>query len=262
MKPNLPIEHAVIESGFENALDFACSRAGAIMARRGTALLLGSAIAIHSLTYNTPEIDAISTHPHEDPASISEVVSSPQSDSSVEPDALTDNPCRTFRESGSNEQSTRTKLPSSIQASPEHTIIPIFFGGDLLKTHGFAQSCENIVTAHEIIAEDANKGATVCGADKTSLNTTDGFGGFYNNNDLQALVKLWLKESGWRTNAVNRSSGAAGIGQLNPQAGHDVYSNNYRFDAATQIRRGLSYICGRYNTPSEAWQWWQQKNWY
>lgn len=72
-----------------------------------------------------------------------------------------------------------------------------------------------------------------------------------------ALLSLWNQESGWNANAVNPSSGAAGI----PQAlGH---GNVFRLgDAPAQIAWGLNYIRGRYGSPAGAWAHEQANNWY
>lgn len=80
--------------------------------------------------------------------------------------------------------------------------------------------------------------------------------------DFECLVKLWDKESGWDPNSHNSSSGAHGIPQALPASkmaseGADYYTNGY-----TQIRWGLKYIEGRYDSPSAAWAHSQSKGWY
>lgn len=72
-----------------------------------------------------------------------------------------------------------------------------------------------------------------------------------------ALQALWTRESGWNANAVNPSSGAAGI----PQAlGHGHVFN--LGDARAQIAWGLEYIRGRYGSPSAAWAHEEAVGWY
>jgi phage-related protein len=72
-----------------------------------------------------------------------------------------------------------------------------------------------------------------------------------------ALQALWNRESGWNANAVNSSSGAAGI----PQAlGHGHVFN--LGDARAQIAWGLDYIAGRYGSPSAAWAHEEAIGWY
>lgn len=62
-----------------------------------------------------------------------------------------------------------------------------------------------------------------------------------------ALYKLWMKESGWNPNSVNRGSGACGIPQAYP------CSKITDKSAAGQITWGLNYIKGRYGSPATAW---------
>ena len=80
--------------------------------------------------------------------------------------------------------------------------------------------------------------------------------------DFSNLVKLWTRESSWRANAHNPSSGAHGIPQSLPASkmaseGADYYTNGY-----TQIRWGLKYIKNRYGNPSNAWAHSEQHGWY
>lgn len=70
------------------------------------------------------------------------------------------------------------------------------------------------------------------------------------------LQKLWEKESGWSSTAVNAGSGAAGIAQ---SLGHGPVTLG---DAAGQIAWGLSYIQGRYGSPAGAWAHEVANNWY
>ncbi len=74
-----------------------------------------------------------------------------------------------------------------------------------------------------------------------------------------ALNQLWQGESGWNPNAVNPSSGAAGI----PQAlGHgNVFALG---DYMAQVNWGLRYIKQRYGSPSAAYSAWLSRSphWY
>lgn len=75
--------------------------------------------------------------------------------------------------------------------------------------------------------------------------------------NLDALDKLWTRESGWNPNAVNPSSGAAGI----PQAlGHGHVFN--LGDVPAQVNWGLNYIKARYGSPLAAWAHEQLRGWY
>jgi len=73
------------------------------------------------------------------------------------------------------------------------------------------------------------------------------------------LVWLWNKESGWRSTAVNPSSGATGIPQLNPNA-HQVPADwsNYK----VQIDWGLAYIEHTYGSIDAAVASERHRGWY
>lgn len=84
----------------------------------------------------------------------------------------------------------------------------------------------------------------------------------WSDYDFNCLVKLWNRESGWRVNACNRSSGAYGIPQALPASKMASAGPEYRTNYMTQINWGLSYISGRYGSPSSAWNHSQAKGWY
>ncbi len=85
-----------------------------------------------------------------------------------------------------------------------------------------------------------------------------GWGG----DQFSCLVQMWDRESGWRVDATNPSSGAYGIPQALPGSKMAGYGPNWQTDAATQIAWGLDYIAGRYGTPCDAWSFWQANSWY
>ncbi|WP_412973614.1 lytic transglycosylase domain-containing protein [Pseudoclavibacter sp. CFCC 13611] len=76
------------------------------------------------------------------------------------------------------------------------------------------------------------------------------------------LVSLWQKESGWRVNAKNSSSGAYGIPQSLPGSKMASAGADWQTNPATQIEWGLGYIAGRYSTPCGAWGHSQSVGWY
>lgn len=84
----------------------------------------------------------------------------------------------------------------------------------------------------------------------------------WTEDDFLNLIKLWEKESGWNPNAHNKSSGAHGIPQSLPASKMSSQGDDYYINGYTQIRWGLNYILNRYNTPTNAWQHFQAKNWY
>lgn len=81
-------------------------------------------------------------------------------------------------------------------------------------------------------------------------------------DEFSCLVDLWKKESGWRVNAFNASSGAYGIPQALP--GNKMASAGADWDTnpETQIMWGLGYVSARYQTPCGAWQHSQSVGWY
>jgi hypothetical protein len=76
------------------------------------------------------------------------------------------------------------------------------------------------------------------------------------------LNSLWQRESGWRWNARNASSGAYGIPQALPGSKMSSDGSDWRTNPTTQIRWGLSYIKSRYGSPCGAWGHSQKVGWY
>lgn len=84
----------------------------------------------------------------------------------------------------------------------------------------------------------------------------------WGEDQFACLVALWKKESGWRVNAYNRSSGAYGIPQSLPGRKMASAGDDWETNPATQITWGLGYISGRYGTPCGAWGHSQRVGWY
>ncbi len=84
----------------------------------------------------------------------------------------------------------------------------------------------------------------------------------WGDDQFACLVALWKKESGWRVNAYNRSSGAYGIPQALPGNKMASAGADWETNPATQISWGIGYIKGRYGTPCGAWDHSQRKGWY
>jgi len=76
------------------------------------------------------------------------------------------------------------------------------------------------------------------------------------------LDSLWAKESGWRWNANNASSGAYGIPQALPGSKMGSFGSDWATNPITQIKWGLQYISSRYGTPCSAWSQSRAANWY
>jgi hypothetical protein len=90
-----------------------------------------------------------------------------------------------------------------------------------------------------------------------ALNAAKGWGRCW-----PALETIWTKESTWNERAENPSSGAYGIPQALPGSKMASAGADWRTNAATQIKWGLSYIGGRYGDPCKAWGFWQSHHWY
>ncbi|NMR20650.1 DUF348 domain-containing protein [Cellulomonas fimi] len=84
----------------------------------------------------------------------------------------------------------------------------------------------------------------------------------WGDDEFACLLQLWNRESGWRVDAENRSSGAYGIPQALPGSKMATVGDDWRTNPATQITWGLNYIGGRYGTPCGAWGSFLVKNWY
>lgn len=84
----------------------------------------------------------------------------------------------------------------------------------------------------------------------------------WGDDEFACLVALWKKESGWRVNAHNKSSGAYGIPQALPGRKMASAGADWETNPATQIAWGLGYIKARYDTPCGAWAKSQRSGWY
>jgi TP901 family phage tail tape measure protein len=79
-----------------------------------------------------------------------------------------------------------------------------------------------------------------------------------------ALKNLWNGESGWNERALNKSSGAYGIPQSLPASKMGSAGSDWKTNASTQIKWGLSYIKSVYGNPLNAYSQWlaRSPHWY
>ncbi|AGL20974.1 lytic transglycosylase domain-containing protein [Actinoplanes sp. N902-109] len=91
-----------------------------------------------------------------------------------------------------------------------------------------------------------------------TLMLAEGFG----IDQFPCLNKLWNRESGWNPKAANTSSGAYGIPQALPGSKMASVASDWKTNAATQIKWGLGYIEGRYDSPCGAWSHSESTGWY
>ena len=84
----------------------------------------------------------------------------------------------------------------------------------------------------------------------------------WDEGQFACLAALWKRESNWRVNAMNQSSGAYGIPQALPGEKMATAGADWQTNPATQITWGLNYISARYETPCGAWASSESKGWY
>nr|WP_295784307.1 lytic transglycosylase domain-containing protein [uncultured Microbacterium sp.] len=84
----------------------------------------------------------------------------------------------------------------------------------------------------------------------------------WGDDQFTCLNALWNRESSWRVQAQNPSSGAYGIPQALPGEKMASAGLDWRTNGATQISWGLSYISARYGSPCGAWGHSQSTGWY
>lgn len=83
-----------------------------------------------------------------------------------------------------------------------------------------------------------------------------------NDTEWNCLYNLWARESGWRVEAYNASSGATGIPQALPGSKMASAGADWETNPVTQINWGMGYIAGRYGTPCGAWAHSEEVGWY
>ncbi|WP_030437025.1 transglycosylase SLT domain-containing protein [Actinoplanes subtropicus] len=83
----------------------------------------------------------------------------------------------------------------------------------------------------------------------------------YGIDQFPCLNNMWNKESGWNHKAEN-PNGAYGIPQAFPGNKMASVGSDWRTNPATQIKWGLGYIRGKYQTPCGAWTHWEANHSY
>ena len=84
----------------------------------------------------------------------------------------------------------------------------------------------------------------------------------WDDSQFGCLVNLWNRESNWRVNAGNPTSGAYGIPQALPGPKMAAAGSDWATNYETQIRWGLGYIHDRYGSPCGAWAHSESSGWY
>jgi len=84
----------------------------------------------------------------------------------------------------------------------------------------------------------------------------------WNQAQYSCLVSLWTRESQWKVNAYNSSSGAYGIPQALPGIKMATVGADWQTNPETQIRWGVNYIVRRYVTACGALAHSDEFRWY
>ncbi len=117
------------------------------------------------------------------------------------------------------------------------------------------------VPAHQQARKAASSAPVASGSPQTiAKRTLASFG--WPTSQFSCLEPLWAEESGWDVTASNPSTGAYGIPQALPGSKMASAGPDWRTNAATQIRWGLTYIKGTYGSPCAAWSHAQAVGWY
>jgi hypothetical protein len=82
------------------------------------------------------------------------------------------------------------------------------------------------------------------------------------DTQYSCVYKLWMRESGWRWNALNRNSGAYGIPQALPGSKMASAGDDWKTNPITQVKWGIRYVNGRYGSACGAWNHFQRVGWY
>lgn len=153
-------------------------------------------------------------------------------------------------------------LAASVAALDDHVALapPRVFTLATQVDAGVAEVQAAIAEADRIAAEAA-AARTPAGAQAIARDLAAARYG-WGADQVGCLVKLWQKESGWRYDALNASSGAAGIPQSLPGSKMATHGADWQTNPATQISWGLDYIDRAYGTPCSAWGHSQSSNWY
>ena len=84
----------------------------------------------------------------------------------------------------------------------------------------------------------------------------------YGDSEFTCFNSIIMRESMWKVNATNPSSGAYGIPQALPGSKMATIASDWRTNPATQIIWGIEYMKKRYGSPCEAWSFKHSHGWY
>jgi hypothetical protein len=84
----------------------------------------------------------------------------------------------------------------------------------------------------------------------------------YGSSQFSCFNNIIMRESMWRINATNPSSGAYGIPQALPGSKMASEGSDWRTNPATQIIWAIKYMKDRYGSPCSAWSFKSANGWY
>jgi hypothetical protein len=84
----------------------------------------------------------------------------------------------------------------------------------------------------------------------------------YGSSQFDCFDNIIIRESMWRVNATNPSSGAYGIPQALPGSKMASEGSDWRTNPATQIIWAIKYMKDRYGSPCAAWSFKRSNGWY
>ena len=84
----------------------------------------------------------------------------------------------------------------------------------------------------------------------------------YGSSQFDCFNNIIMRESMWRVDATNPSSGAYGIPQALPGSKMATIASDWRTNPATQIIWGIEYMKDRYGSPCAAWSFKSANGWY
>jgi Transglycosylase SLT domain len=84
----------------------------------------------------------------------------------------------------------------------------------------------------------------------------------FGSSQFSCFNNIIMRESMWKVNATNPSSGAYGIPQALPGSKMASEGSDWRTNPATQIIWAIKYMKDRYGSPCSAWSFKRANGWY
>lgn len=113
----------------------------------------------------------------------------------------------------------------------------------------------------KIAIQNATRLSSVVSAASSDKQTLMSMAGI-SPSDYTFVDYILTKESGWRVNAVNRSSGATGLCQSLPASKMASSGSDYLTNPITQLKWCNGYAIGRYGSWSNAYNFWLANHWW